>query len=80
MDEIRRAICEPCSADNWCENLSDCLQAAVCELPFRFMTSLPKKRGITQVEEDKYLILRQNTAVFQGNPIRLGNHLKGVKE
>ena len=29
-----------------------------------FMTRLPKKRGITQVEEDKSLILRQNV----GNP------------
>ena len=28
------------------------------------MTRLPKKRGITQVEEDKSLILRQNV----GNP------------
>jgi hypothetical protein len=44
------------------------------------MTRLPKKRGITRVEEDKSLILRQNTAVFKGNPIRLGNHFKGVKE
>jgi uncharacterized protein YnzC (UPF0291/DUF896 family) len=26
---------------------------------FSFMTRLPKKRGITQVEEDKSLILRQ---------------------
>jgi len=28
------------------------------------MTRLPKKRGITQTEEDKSLILRQNTAVI----------------
>jgi hypothetical protein len=28
------------------------------------MTRLPKKRGITQVEEDKSLILRQNVGSF----------------
>jgi hypothetical protein len=44
------------------------------------MTRLPKKRGITQVEGDKSLILRQNTAVFKVYLIRLGNHFKGVKE
>jgi hypothetical protein len=44
------------------------------------MIRLTKKRGITQVEEDKSLILRQSTAVFKGNPIRLGNYFKGVKK
>lgn len=29
------------------------------------MTHLPKKRGITQVEEDKSLILRQVTGVYK---------------
>jgi hypothetical protein len=29
------------------------------------MTRLPKKRGITQVEEDKSLILRQVTGVYK---------------
>ena len=33
-----------------------------------FMTPLPKKRGITQVEEDESLILRQVTAVL--HPVR----------
>jgi hypothetical protein len=44
-----------------------------------FMFCSPKKRKITHVEGDESLILRQNTPVFKGNTIRLGNHLKGVK-
>jgi hypothetical protein len=40
------------------------------------MNRLPKKRGITQVEEDKSLILRQNvgnTQKLQGMKIRIQN-------
>jgi hypothetical protein len=37
-----------------------------------FMTRLPKKRGITQVEEDKSLILRQ-IKVFNSNYNKVGH-------
>ena len=35
------------------------LPKSLASAKLRFMTRLPKKRGITQVEEDKSLILRQ---------------------
>jgi hypothetical protein len=40
----------------------DWLQCSHYAIKFTFMTRLPKKRGITQVEEDKSLILRQKSS------------------